>query len=79
MLLLLVTHPGKVYSRENLLHAIWGEDIPGMPGLLTCISAGCGRRLSRTPASQDMCCPSGASDIIINSSGCIDEKNFFSK
>lgn len=29
MLLLLVTHPGKVYSRENLLHAIWGEDYPG--------------------------------------------------
>ena len=29
MLLLLVTNPGKVYSRENLLHAIWGEDYPG--------------------------------------------------
>lgn len=29
MLLLLVTNPGKVYSRENLLHDIWGEDYPG--------------------------------------------------
>lgn len=29
MLLLLVTHPGKVYSRDELLRAIWGEDYPG--------------------------------------------------
>lgn len=29
MLLLLVTDPGKVYSRDELLRAIWGEDYPG--------------------------------------------------
>lgn len=29
MLLLLVTNPKKVFSRENLLHTIWGEDYPG--------------------------------------------------
>ena len=29
MLLLLVTNPGKVYSRENLLTAIWGKEYPG--------------------------------------------------
>lgn len=29
MLLLLVTNPGKVYSRDELLRAIWGEDYPG--------------------------------------------------
>ncbi len=29
MLLLLVNHPGKVYSRESLLHTIWGSDYPG--------------------------------------------------
>lgn len=29
MLLLLVTNPGKVYSRDDLLHTIWGEDYPG--------------------------------------------------
>ena len=29
MLLLLVTNPGKVYSRDELLRAIWGEDCPG--------------------------------------------------
>ena len=29
MLLLLVNHPGKVYSREALLHTIWGHDYPG--------------------------------------------------
>ena len=29
MLLLLVTNPGKVYSREDLLRTIWGEDYPG--------------------------------------------------
>ena len=29
MLLLFVTNPGKVYSRENLLTAIWGKDYPG--------------------------------------------------
>jgi DNA-binding response OmpR family regulator len=29
MLLLLVNNPGKVYSRDSLLHAIWGEDYPG--------------------------------------------------
>ena len=29
MLLLLVNHPGKVYSRETLLPTIWGEDYPG--------------------------------------------------
>ena len=29
MLLLLVTNPGKVYSRDALLRAIWGEDYPG--------------------------------------------------
>ena len=29
MLLLLVNHPGKVYSRENLLNTIWGADYPG--------------------------------------------------
>ena len=29
MLLLLVQNEGKVYSRDNLLHAIWGEDYPG--------------------------------------------------
>ncbi len=29
MLLLLVTNPGKVYSRDDLLLAIWGADYPG--------------------------------------------------
>ncbi len=29
MLLLLVTNPGKVYSREKLLTEIWGADYPG--------------------------------------------------
>lgn len=29
MLLLLVTNPGKVFSREDLLHTIWGQDYPG--------------------------------------------------
>ena len=29
MLLLLVTNLGKVYSRDELLRAIWGEDYPG--------------------------------------------------
>ena len=29
MLLLLVTNPKKVFSREDLLHKIWGEDYPG--------------------------------------------------
>ena len=29
MLLLLVTNPGKVYSRDELLRTIWGEDYPG--------------------------------------------------
>lgn len=29
MLLLLVTNPGKVYSRENLLTAVWGKEYPG--------------------------------------------------
>lgn len=29
MLLLLLTNPGKVYSRDELLRAIWGEDYPG--------------------------------------------------
>ena len=29
MLLLLVTNPGKVYSRDELLRAIWGEDYSG--------------------------------------------------
>ena len=29
MLLLLVTNPGKVYSREQLLTAIWGKEYPG--------------------------------------------------
>ncbi len=29
MLLLLVTNKGKVFSREDLLHTIWGEDYPG--------------------------------------------------
>ncbi len=29
MLLLLVTNPGKIYSRDELLRAIWGEDYPG--------------------------------------------------
>ena len=29
MLLLLVNHPGKVYSRDSLLHTIWGRDYPG--------------------------------------------------
>lgn len=28
MLLLLVTNPGKVYSRDELLRTIWGEDYP---------------------------------------------------
>ena len=26
---LLVLNPGKVYSRENLLKLVWGEDYPG--------------------------------------------------
>ncbi|MBR1623807.1 MAG: response regulator transcription factor [Pseudobutyrivibrio sp.] len=30
MLLLLVTNPKKVFSREDLLHRIWGEDYPGV-------------------------------------------------
>ncbi len=25
----LVAAPGKIYSRSELLHAIWGEDFPG--------------------------------------------------
>ncbi|MDD6193332.1 MAG: response regulator transcription factor [Lachnospiraceae bacterium] len=29
MLLLLVTNPGKVYSRDSLLDTIWGQDYPG--------------------------------------------------
>lgn len=29
MFLLLVNHPGKVYSRDSLLHTIWGSDYPG--------------------------------------------------
>ena len=29
MLLLLVNHPGKVYSRDSLLQTIWGSDYPG--------------------------------------------------
>ena len=29
MLLLLVTNPGKAYSRDELLRTIWGEDYPG--------------------------------------------------
>ena len=29
MMYLLVTNPNKVYSREALLSAIWGEDYPG--------------------------------------------------
>lgn len=29
MLLLLVTNPGRVYSRDELLRTIWGEDYPG--------------------------------------------------
>ncbi len=29
MLLLLVTNPRKVFSREDLLHTIWGTDYPG--------------------------------------------------
>ncbi len=29
LLLLLVTNPGKVYSRDSLLTTIWGEDYPG--------------------------------------------------
>lgn len=29
MLLLLVTNPGKVYSRDDLLTAVWGKDYPG--------------------------------------------------
>lgn len=29
MLVLLVTNPKKVFSREDLLHKIWGEDYPG--------------------------------------------------
>ena len=26
---LLISNPNKVYSRENLLHTVWGEDYPG--------------------------------------------------
>ena len=26
---LLMKNPGKVYSRENLLHFVWGSDYPG--------------------------------------------------
>ena len=29
MLLLLVTNPKKVFSREDLLHTIWGASYPG--------------------------------------------------
>ena len=29
MMLLLVTNPGKVYSREKLLTAVWGKEYPG--------------------------------------------------
>jgi DNA-binding response OmpR family regulator len=29
LLLLLVQNPGKVYSRDALLTAVWGEDYPG--------------------------------------------------
>src|SRR3712207_8451738 len=29
MMLLLINHPGKVYSRDSLLHTIWGKDYPG--------------------------------------------------
>ena len=29
ILLILVTNPGKVYSRDELLRTIWGEDYPG--------------------------------------------------
>ena len=29
MLYLLVSHPGKVYSRDALLKEVWGEDFPG--------------------------------------------------
>ncbi len=29
LLYLLITNPHKVFSRENLLHQVWGEDYPG--------------------------------------------------
>ena len=29
MLELLMSNPGKVYSRENLLKSVWGADYPG--------------------------------------------------
>ena len=29
MMLLLVNHPGKVYSRDALLKEVWGADFPG--------------------------------------------------
>lgn len=38
LLELLVFHPNKVYSREDLLNTVWGYDYPGMQERLTCIS-----------------------------------------
>ena len=37
-------HPGRVFSREQLLDGVWGSDVYVETAPSTCISAGCARR-----------------------------------
>ena len=37
-------HPGRVFSREQLLETVWGHDVMSSCARSMCISAGCARR-----------------------------------
>lgn len=38
----LAQHAGRVFTRAQLLHEVWGYDFFGAPGLLMCTCGGCG-------------------------------------
>jgi DNA-binding response OmpR family regulator len=62
LLLFFVQHPGRVFSREQILDEVWGYDFYGGPARSMSTFAGCGRRsrLTRpTPSASGRC---GAAD-----------------
>ena len=51
LLALLAAHPGRAYSRRELLDRVWGPDHHGGCGRSTSTSAGSARRSSRCPSA----------------------------
>ena len=63
LLYFLASHPGQVFTREQLLEQVWGYDFFGDSRTVTCMSSACAKSSSAARRWAGISRPSGASAI----------------